>query len=212
MIADIENGIVARLNAASDGGYLGYKYRTKETYPTDWDAYLTKAIPSFPAYWVTFGGWTPVGRIGNGVQVEAQFGVVVAAQNLRNESATRHGGVNETVEPGSYQMIMDVVGLLHGSCVGLDAFIEALEVGALQFVAATPLMLQHSISMMAVHFSTRFTLQPDDFDMTGEFAGDLATFNVKWDLPPFTAAPRPDDWVPDAEDQISLPLEETPEP
>lgn len=206
MIGELENAVIARLKAASDGNYLGYKYRTFETYPADWDAYLTTKVLNWPAVWVTFGGMTEIERVADGSYVMAHFGIVVAAQNLRNETMTRQGGPNGTAEPGSYQLAWDVIGLINGSDLGLD-WLNACEFKALKFVAATPAMLQKSVSMLAVEFTTRFLLMPDRIDLTGEFTGDLATFDVKWDVPPFTS-PRPPDWTPDSEDQLTLPIQE----
>ena len=59
-IAEVENAMLGRLRAASDADVLGYKYRTLESYPEEFDEYLKTEIKGgaqFPAAWVVFGGW-----------------------------------------------------------------------------------------------------------------------------------------------------------
>jgi phage gp37-like protein len=206
MFAELENAVAGRMKAASDAEVLGYQIRAIDTYPADWDAYLGSKVLNYPAAWVTFGGLTDVDRVGFGSQVMAHFGVVVASKNLRNETFSRQGTPNVPNEPGSYQLALDVIALVNGSDLGLD-WIEACSFHALKFVQSTPKMRELGISMMAVEFTTKFVLLPDNINLTDEFEGDLQTVDVKWDLPPFTT-PKPADWVPDAEDTITIPQEE----
>ena len=58
MIAAIETAILARLKAASDAEVLGYRLKTLETYPDEWDQYLKDKGPiNAPAEWVTFSAF-----------------------------------------------------------------------------------------------------------------------------------------------------------
>ena len=93
MIGVIENAIIARLTAASDQSVLGYTYRKVDSLPVEIDEKLPGFIQDNPSAWTVFGGWRPLGRSNSGDMVRATFHVVVSAQNLRNERATRFGGV-----------------------------------------------------------------------------------------------------------------------
>ena len=181
MIAAIEIAILARLRAASDADALGYRFRTLESYPADWDEYLKdKGEWRAPAAWVTFAGWS-AGTTGDSgtARLEASFGLVLAAENLRNETATRHGGQG-AAEPGSYQLLEDAVGLLAGHDLGLD--IEALGVGPARSVRPFAALKERKLSMYAVQLTTAFAVEPLAFD------GALASFDVfdaSWDVPAF---------------------------
>ncbi len=114
----------------------------------------------------------------------------MAAQNLRNESATRLGGTE--AEVGSYQMILDAVGLLYSHDLGLP--ITGFELGV-----CTPLYTRErdkgrKLSLFAVELFTDFQLAPSDY---AEFeVADFATFHVDWELPPIgerAQNPLPDD-------------------
>jgi hypothetical protein len=96
--------------------------------------------------------------------------------------------------------------MINGSQLDLN-WIEACSFQALKFVQSTPKMRELGLSMLAVEFTTRFMLEPDYLDLTGEFEGQLQVMDVKWDVPPFTN-PKPAGWVPDAEDVIDVPQEE----
>jgi phage gp37-like protein len=183
MMDRIENGILARLKAASDAGVLGYRYKTLETYPVDWDDYIDEkgaGLPA-PAAWATFAGWRPRDRedIGSS-SIIATFGLVVLAQNLRGETATRHGGPDQDREPGSYLMVMHAAALLAGQDFGLP--IGSLEIGALRFVPRLPAWKERKVSMLALELITGFNIEGLDLD--GELA-NFATFHANWDIRPF---------------------------
>lgn len=201
-IADIENAILARLEAAGGDAALGYRFRTLESYPEDFDARLKEVVVSdaaFPAAWVVFGGWRNPTAETSSVQAPAVFMLVVAAQNLRNERATRHGVVaaNGRKEVGAYQLMMDAARLLHGQHLGLD--IQPLQLGPCRSVRAT-LPKERQLSMFALEFSTLIPI-----DLTGfpvREIGDFSTFNAEWDVQPFgEAALDPAD----AADNLELP-------
>jgi len=180
MIAAIENGIIARLRAASDAGVLGYAYRHLGSYPTDWDMYLKEAQINCPAAWVTFGGWSSVDKSRSGTRVRGSFGLVVAAMNHRNEVATRHGQATATgTEVGSYQMVLDACGLLLDHDLGLS--ITGLELGSCQFVRPSAAIIERKWSMLAVQFTTQFQIAPT---ATGDDdLNDFRTFDVRWESP-----------------------------
>lgn len=204
MIGAIEDAILARLKLASDNNVLGYKYADLDSYPTDWDVYLKESSFKAPAVWVVCGGWSPVDDYGDDVKVRATFGLVVAAQNIRNEKATRHGVTTGTgKEVGTYQMVIDAVGLLQGRTLGLP--IDPLKTGALRFVRPTKAILERKISMMGLQFETVFTVSAVADPDAGAL-GDFETFDVVWDFPPHgseTSGPSPD-----RHDTITLPIQE----
>lgn len=183
MIAAIELGMVGVLKAAGTNGVLGYKYRTHETYPADWDDYFREKTDwKAPGVWSVFAGATSLELMGDGsILIDgAQFGLVVAAENLRNEQATRHGGPDPDAEPGSYQLMLDALRLLGGN--PLDLPIKGLVPRRVALVRPSTLMLERKASLIAIWFETSFTLCPLDPD------ADLADFvrlHLDWDVPPF---------------------------
>jgi phage gp37-like protein len=200
-IAEIEAAILARIGAAGEAGVLGYRVRTLETYPADFDLFLKEKIKgdrAFPAVWVVFGGWRNPVDAGQSLQAPAVFMVVVAAQNLRNETARRHGAGDGEV--GSYQLMLDVAGLIHGQTLGLD--IGRLALGPCRSVRPTATILERQLSLYALEFTTLLPIAVAGFP-----AGDLddfSTFNVNWDVAPFGGVDG------DAEAEgVQLPADET---
>lgn len=201
MIGEIENAILARLKlageTAAEAGGLGYAYRTRETYPIEFDAWLEeKPVINFPACWVAFGGFTQMERAGPGAyEVQAVFVLVVAAENLRNETAQRHGAAGK---PGSYQLALDAIALLADQDLGLE--IGGLTPDGLRSVRPSETIRQRKLSLYAIPFSTRFILErvaPQDL-------GELRTFHANWDAPAFGGVDG------DAEeDGIQLPADAT---
>ncbi len=212
MIAAIENAMLARLKAAADAGALGYVWKLLETYPQRWDA-LMKDKMEFrgPGAWASFAGLSDVQRLdGGGSRAKAHFGLVVAASNLRNETATRHGG-GSPAEPGSYQLLADATGLLVGQDLGLDIDRLILVEAQLVDLAGTE-WGKRNVSMWALHLTTMIELAPLDF--AADAPVDFETFHANWDVRPFggiDAAPGapgiqlPDDARADATDSVSLP-------
>lgn len=185
MIAQTELAILDALRAAGESGVLGYKWQTLETYPEEWDLYLKdKRDWRSPAAWVVFAGADSsfVTSMGT-VRLEgARFGLVVAAENKRNETATRHGGPGDAAaaEPGSYQLILDAIAILAGSTLGID--IDALEPGAIRSVRPFAALKERNVSMFATMFVTafEFTMLP-----SGEALDAFETLHLDWDVPPF---------------------------
>lgn len=198
--AEIENAILARLRAAGEANVLGYLFRTLESYPADFDLFLEEKIKGdrpWPAAWVIFGGWRPPTDDG-GLQAPAVFMVVVAAKNLRSETARRHGaGAGEV---GSYQLMLDVAGLIHGQHLGLD--IGALKLGACRSVRPTPVITRHQLSLYALEFTTLMPIEVSRFPAAA--LDDFETFNVNWDVPAFGNVDGDDEAA-----GVQLPADET---
>lgn len=201
-IAAIENAILDRLRLASDQDVLGYRYRTLESYPEEFDAYLKNTLKSgtaFPAAWVVFGGWRRPVDEGRTLQAEAVFMVVVAAKNLRNERSQRHGA--SAAEVGSYQLLQDAAALIHGQRLGLD--IGGLQLGPCRSVRPTETIRENQLSVFALEFSTLLPIE-----VGAGFTGaidDFATFHANWDVPPFAEIPAiPADDQADATDHLQL--------
>jgi phage gp37-like protein len=210
-IAEIENAIQARLKAAGAANVLGYRYRTLDSYPEDFDLYLKEKIKgdrAFPAAWVVFGGWKQPIDTGATLEAVAVFMVVVAAQNLRNETSQRHGATS--AEVGSYQLLQDAAALIHGQHLGLD--IGTLQLGPCRSIRPTQTILERKLSVFALEFTTRLPIEVATFPVTA--LGDFETFHANWDVPPFggvdadTVAPGvqlPADAQADATDHLELP-------
>ncbi len=201
MIGRIEQAIIARLKAADAAGVLGYHYRQVDTLPVEIDDELPEFIQQFPSAWAVFGGFRTTDQLRLGPKVRGAFHVVVAAQNLRNESATRLGGTE--AEPGSYQMVEDVAGMLYSHDLGLP-------IGGFELGGCTPLYVRSKdpgrrLSLFALELFTDFQLAPSDY--VQHEVGDFKTFHVDWDLPPLgdrAANPIPDDAHADAVSETIL--------
>ncbi len=210
MIGAIENAILARLQAASDSGVLGYQYRTLTTYPEDWSEYLGAEIGKVraPAAWATFAGWANAAAFDGSRPpfLTAQFGLVLMAENVRNEQATRHGGAGGDAEPGSYQLLWDAAALLAGQVLDLDD-ISPLRIGAARFVTNAQALAKRKVSMIALQLATDIRL-PESPSLAADLA-DFELFHSNWDVPAFTLAGDPDTELPadplaDATDHLEL--------
>lgn len=206
MIALVEKAMLARLKAAADAGELGYAWRTLESYPEDWDAYLkNEAAFRAPAAWAVFGG---IDRFessdAGGGRAICTFGLAVAAENLRNEAATRHGVAiaGKPGEPGSYQLLVDAIRLLAGQDFGLD--IDALEFVEAQFVPPPKDLGNRHVSLIALRFETAIGVEALAFDAAAP--APFTRFHANWDVPAFgnLAAPLPADATADATDSVEL--------
>jgi phage gp37-like protein len=214
VIAAVETAILARLRAASDTGALGYRWGSLETYPADWDAYQKDKGGQItaPGAWVVFAGFGAPDPSARTLRMPATFGLVVMGENLRNEQARRHGGPDAAREPGSYQLMLDAIGLLSHSTLGLD--IDAIEIGAVRAVASFEALRERKVSMWAIELRTTITIA--QISETPDGIADFKSFHADWDFAPFgqpvpvDAAPGtpgiqlPDDVHADAVDHIIL--------
>lgn len=217
-IAEVENAILARLRSYADAGVLGYAWGTLESYPVDWDEYFREKTQwKAPAAWVSFLGWGRATQLSTGVtRAAASFGLVVAADNKRNETATRHGGIDGlgaaiAAEPGSYQLLLDAVAVLGHATLGLD--IDPLIVGQARGVRKPAALKDRNCSMFAVQLDT-FIEVPWLADPADPAMGDFETFHANWDVPafgnvdadPLTAGVQiPADASADATDHVAVP-------
>jgi phage gp37-like protein len=198
MIAAVENAIIARLKAAAEAGVLGYAYRELDSLPVLLDEELVNA--QFPSAFVVFAGAQGEQQTSRASIMRASFHVIVAAQNYRNEAATRHGaGAGEV---GSYQMALDAAGLLFGEDLGLD--IEGFQVAGLTPLYNWVADKGRRLSVLGLELRTRFPLpgspQPEPS------VGDFETFHVDWDMPPHGLAdadPAPELPADDQADAVS---------
>lgn len=212
MIAAIETAILTRLKAAEAGVPLGYDWRLLETYPADWDAYFkNKTQINAPAAWVTFAGFERIAKSNEGPIGTAAIGVVVAARNLRNETATRHGAeAGGKVEPGSYQLMLDAIGVLVDQDFDLD--ITGLKLIETRQVDAAGVAALRQMSVFALRFQTDVTIPALPFDDVA--ADPFERFHANWDIAPFGGVDSdpttpgvqlPADATADATDHMELP-------
>ena len=159
MISQIEDAIIARINAAAAATPgLGYKLPTVESYGGELDDDLAAVVRKFPAVWVTFAGSgksRPVATARNKWITPATFVVMVGARNVRGERATRKGltvgGVIKEV--GVYQMLSDISLLLVNNDLGLP--IEYFKPGATRTLFNTKLNGQ-AMAVFAREWHTEF--------------------------------------------------------
>jgi phage gp37-like protein len=202
MIAATELALVAVLVDAGEADLLGYRFRTWDTFPDQFEEYL-REHPNLrtPACWATYLGIVSGEDQGDdlGMQARTRFAVVVAAQNQRNEEDSRHG---DGVEPGSYQLMVDAIRLLSRNMLTEDlGLVEPVLVRSARPVARTRAMQDQRLSMMAIELELVLPI--------GSFADDASDFNslhVDWDVPPFgnVQPPLPAD-TNDAEDLMEIP-------
>lgn len=215
MIAQIENAVIARLKSAE--AMLGYKWKTAETYPVDWDKFIKekKGQINAPGFWFGLAGAprfpTDEDDSGAFTKLECSFGLTVIAQHFGNEEMRRHGNPKQGVI-GSYQMMMDCVSLLDGKDLGLD--IAKLKFTQLRLVKAIAEINSGKSSMIAAEIRTSFLIPRLPADLAEADPDDFLTFHANWDIPPFggiDANPGtpgiqlPDDVHADATDEVELP-------
>jgi phage gp37-like protein len=116
MIAELEDAIVARIQAAQAAGLWPYKLLTIETYGGQISE-DTQSTFRFPAVFVSFTRLKKLGDLGERARhARVHLVLYVAARNPRNERATRHGDMHE---PGSYQIAEDMIALLENQRLGM---------------------------------------------------------------------------------------------
>lgn len=116
MIGELEDAIVARIQAAQAAALWPYKLLTVETYGGQIDE-STQSTFRFPAVFVAFTRMKKLGALGaRDRQVAVHLVLYVAARNPRNERATRHGDQHE---PGSFQIAEDLIALLENQRLGM---------------------------------------------------------------------------------------------
>lgn len=201
MISDIENAIIARIQAAQDASGdagLGYKLKKLDTYGGEFSDGIERVVRDFPAVLVAYSGGPLHREFGRSYEMKGTFGVICCATSLRNERAARHGATGAV---GSYQLIMDMLALLAGQKLGLD-------IAPLKPVTIRPLINDKAgtqlASVYAIDFETIFAVAPG---FTASL-DDFASLDAAWDIPPHgnVTPPLPPEEA-DARDHITLPIQ-----
>ena len=197
MIGAIEEAMVARIQAASDAGDLGYTLPTVTSYGNELDDDIHEVVKRFPAVWFVFRREPRPTKTGGGEYLhEPVFAAVVGARNRRNEEAARRGSAGK---PGSYQIAEDVRGLLAGQDLDLD--IAAIEPGAVNSIWNAKVR-GDNLSLYMVELHTRYV---SNEPAAASGLDDFETFHVDWDIPPLGNVTEP---LPaaeaDAEDTVEL--------
>lgn len=159
MIAEIEDAIIARIQAAASAtpGF-GYKLKEVSSYGGELDDDLAVVVRSFPAVWVTFAGCgksRPASTQKNKWITPATFVTMFGSRNVRGERATRHGVkvANVVKEVGVYQMIQDISLLLINHDLGLA--VDYLKPGAIRTLFNTRLR-GNGMAVFAREWHTEF--------------------------------------------------------
>lgn len=189
MIASVELAIINRLTAASDQDLLGYPLKA-ESYggQLDNENELAKIANRLPCTLVTCTGVSKGKDNGSSYREEGTFAVLCVARSLRNERATRHGGLPGEV--GTYQMRRDVMALLCGQTLGLGNEISPLTPHGTRILFNGQLR-SLSLSVVAVEFATGWNVTPAADAITaatlpGEAGAGITNFTFftgNWDVP-----------------------------
>lgn len=202
MIAEIEDGMIARLKAAF-GGQLPYRVKTIESYGGQVDIGddgRPQASQAFatPAVFVTFARQRQTERMGERTAAQRlSYVIYCVTQNSRNERATRQGDQNNV---GSFQLAEDVAQLLVNQTFGVQgikpAVLDEIEVifspgrndGA------------KAMSMMAVHVHMQYHMQASVSDC-------IALIPTETELRSIASGfyLQPDDGVADATAVVQIP-------
>jgi phage gp37-like protein len=215
----IELAMIARVKAASDANVgdppaalLGYHLRQVESYEGQLNGgpkRIAELVRASPAVWICFENATR--NTDSGLFI-GHFAAVCVAQNARNQRAARHGAGGGEV--GVYQIGKDVVGLIDGHAFDIES-VGAARVSSID----TPYNAEFEglrVAIMLVMFQMTWDpdaapgpLLPDEAGGANHPDGLFATFNVDWDIPPFTdpepAIPVDDESKRDARDVIHPP-------
>ncbi len=182
MIAELEDGMLARLRAAFGIGQangvpsglgaqgaspLPYKVPTIDSYGGQLDIGDDGRPQNqqgfrMPAVFVTFAKQRQVQRVGERIAAQQlQYVVYCVTQNSRNERATRTGDANEV---GSFQLAEDVVQLLVNQSFGVPgakpAVLEEIE----SVFTSGRNDGAKAMSIMAVHLTCAYHMQADRSD------------------------------------------------
>jgi phage gp37-like protein len=153
MIGELEDAIVARIKQGQAAGLWPYRIATIDSYGGQIDE-DTQSTFQFPAVFVSYTGHQTKRKTGErGRIIEVHLALYVAAHNPRNERATRQGDMHE---PGSYQIVEDMLNLLENQRLGMPMTqpLEHQDVKTL-FVARTS-DGHRAESILAVRFACEF--------------------------------------------------------
>lgn len=214
-IAAIENAVLARLEAGE--AVIGYQWKTRETYPADWDAFLKeKGTVNDPGVWFGYAGGRVLGEElvkggADGTRIELLFGITVIARDFGNEQGRRHGNEAQA-NIGAYKLMLDCIALLDGRDLGLD--MDKLEFTQLRLVRPIDALTSMKAAMYAAQITTSILLPRLPEDLGDGSLEDFLTFHANWDIPPHGGIDAnagepgiqlPDDSHADATDEVELP-------
>lgn len=185
--AQLEDAVIARIQAASDSNALGYRLASIGSYGGEFDdeIFFTQ-FRKFPAIWVTVGGDTPKKIGAKSWECTLKLAVMVGARNVRGERFTRHGSVGEV---GTYQMAQDVRDILIGQ--SFNGMVSALDLGPQRTLFNTR-MGNEARSVISQELTARYT-----YRMPEEVVGEYTGINQRYYL-------KPGDELPDAVDEVQL--------
>jgi phage gp37-like protein len=219
--AQFEDGMLQRIKDAVAQGVLGYQLRQVETYKGQLNGgpkRVAELIREVPAVWVCF----ETARRDDASDLWlGTFSAVCVARNARNEAAARRGTIGQGgSDVGAYQIGKDVCGLLEEQAFGIS---DARAMRCLQFDAPFNAEFEQTRAAIVV-LTFQAAWDPNGYtgpagDTAAQLEGEpnarglgaFATFNVDWDIPPFTnptpAIPVTDPTKKDATDIVTLPTE-----
>ncbi len=174
MISVIEEAIKAQINAAN----LPY-LRSLSTYGGQLDGNFAEVIRQLPGVWIFFkseGPGAAMNTTRRQWKIPATFAVIVAARNVRNEAAARHG---DALQIGTYQMLADLRALLLQQTFGLP--IEPLKPGLTRTLFNVRLQAQ-AMSGFSQEWQTAYTVEKRDPQYDSEFTP--GAMNPDGTLPP----------------------------
>ncbi len=188
LYAQIEDAVIARVQAAVASGSLGYALAEVASYGGQFDdeVFWTQ-VRRFPAVWTTVAGEKVQRLTAKKYLCEPTLSVMAGTRNVRGERQTRHGTVSS---PGSYQILDDVRQLLAGQ--DFDLAIKPLSPGAVRTLYNTHLGAE-AVSVLVIEFSTQYVFTvPEEAEDT-----DWLRLGLNYYL-------KPGDEVVDATDVITL--------
>lgn len=153
MIGELEDAIVARIKAAQAAGLWPYKLLTIDTYGGQIDE-STQSTFRFPAVFVAFTRMKQKQMVGERDRmVVVHLTLYIAARNPRNERATRHGDMHE---PGSFQIVEDLIALLENQRLGMPMVQPLMHTEVETLFVARKSDGANAESILAVSFECQF--------------------------------------------------------
>jgi phage gp37-like protein len=176
MIGAIEQAIIARVKAASDGGVLGYQLASVESYAGQLDGEIVEVLrQSSPAVWVAFADERRIEKTARGPMWQARYTVACYARSGRN-AAERRLGSADTV--GAYQLVQDCKQLLDNQTLDLEITPIAVQAARALFngqVKGLP------GAVYAIDLVTTYEAVPP---VAADGLDDFTHFHADWDIPP----------------------------
>lgn len=187
MIGTIENALVDRLARINEAATLGYRLRQIKSYSGELRSQAERArIKDFPAAWLAFDGADNVQEISSFIKLRGRWMWLVAAENLRNEKASRHGDGDAA---GAYQIATDIISVFSGHIpASLSGMTETPVDGAnaIKNMSIRPVSIDESrngrLAIYAVPFICDFMIAKTSPDV--DLTNPLAAIHTNWDLPP----------------------------